>query len=68
MIDWFSFLMGAATLKLCQVIYRIGREHGAVSDSVDKRNAEYLHTVIRQAPRDPKADISRAVGRDTWRN
>jgi hypothetical protein len=67
-MDWLSFLLGAAALKLCQVIYRLGREHGAVSEHVDKRNTEYLHAVIRQAPRDPRADIQKALKRDTWSN
>lgn len=65
-MDFFSAAIGAFVLWVCQGIYRIGREHGAISPATDAKNAEYLHNVIRQAPREPRADITAALKQHWW--
>jgi len=65
-MSWLSFGLGALTLWLLQGLYRLGREHGAVSDTTDKKTSEYFAGVIRHMPRDPRADISKAQQGRWW--
>lgn len=61
-----DYLLGALTLWILQGLYRLGRDRGAVSDVADEDNKRWMHTLIRQAPRDPRADISRAQQARWW--
>jgi hypothetical protein len=63
-MDWLSFIFGALVLRLGQFVYSRQRRSGEVTELEDAKNAEYLHLVIRHAPRDPRADISEAQRRD----
>jgi hypothetical protein len=65
-MTWLSFGLGALTLWALQGLYRLGCEHGAITRGVDEQVRQRLHAVIRHAPRDPRADISRAERRDWW--
>ena len=65
-MDWVSFGLGAGALWFLQRVYMAGRSHGVVSDGVDQLAQRKLHVVIRQAQRDPRADISKALGRSEW--